>query len=458
MPQGSLIHLSGIGGSAMSGLALVLRQRGFAVQGTDPNVDTVRPRLEAQGIAVFSEQDGRHLCDVVGLVIATAAMSDDHPELRAAADRGLAILRYAQALGLLTAQRDTVAVAGTHGKTTTASMAIWILRSAGQDPGFVIGGTVRGLEQSARLGEDRGFVAEACEYQRSFLELLPKRAIITNIEADHLDVYSDVNEIQEAFVHFARRLGPKGLLIYCADCERASQVAAATDCRTVSYGFGPSAELRAEELEFESTSTAFSAVWHGENLGRFTVRQLGRHNVANALAASLSSEDMGVPLGEALSHLASFPGAHRRFELLGQARGIAVVDDYAHHPTELKALLEAARQRFEGRRIVCAFQPHQSSRTRLLLADFASVLRCADLALLIDIYTARDSEAETKAVSTEALQRAIVDAGGQAHTVGSLEAAHEGIAAHLSRGDAVLCVGAGPMDTVAAALLEYLAR
>lgn len=458
LPPGSLVHLSGIAGTAMSGLAVILRQQGLAVQGTDPNAESVRKRLESQGVGVYTEQDGRHLHEGVRLVIATAAIGEEHPELRAAHKNGLRILRYAQALGALTARRNTLAVAGTHGKTTTSAMAVWILRGSGKDPGFLIGAMVRGLEQGAHRGEDGLFVAEACEYRRSFLELAPRRAIITNIEADHLDVYRDIEEIQEAFSHFTRGLDPDGLLIFCSDSERAAQVAASGTCSSLSYGFNENAQWRALDLDAQASGTWFTAAWRGEHLGRFFLPLPGRHNVANALAASLACRDMGVPLDAALSFLSSFPGASRRFELIGKALDISVIDDYAHHPTELVAVLEAARQRFPGQRIVCAFQPHQSSRTRLLLQDFAKALRHADLCLLVDIHSVRDSEADAKTVKAESLQAALVALGGHSETVGAIEGCPAAIATHLRPGDALLCVGAGPMDEVARALLATLSN
>ncbi len=442
----------------MSGLALMLRQKGFPVTGTDPRAHLVRDRLAPAGVCVYPEQDGSRIAEDAQLVVASAALPADHPELVAARNRHLRIVSYPELLGAVMAERMGVAISGTHGKTTVTSMVVHCLLATGGSPGFVIGGVVPAIGTGAALGRDDVFVAEACEYKRSFLHLAPKIAVITGIEADHLDVYKDIAEIRGAFLSFAGKLPvDSGTLIHSALCENTRSILSELSCRKRSFGIDVNADVSAHGLEETESRTAFEIRMGGEPIGRARLGVPGRHNVANALAAVAVCRELEVDLDAAILALASFQGAGRRFEMRGDAAGIAVVDDYAHHPTELRSLLQAARVRFPSRRIVLAFQPHQYSRTRLLLDDFAAALSGADRVVVPDIYEARDSARDKREVHAEDLASRVAAAGIPATYGGDLETTTAHLLATLERGDVLITAGAGDIDTIISPILEALA-
>lgn len=439
----------------MSGVALMLRQRGFTVVGTDPRDDPAKARLERAGVLVHREQDGSRIAAGTQIVVATAAMRADHKELEAARSAGIRVIKYADMLGALMADADGVAVAGTHGKTTTTSMIVTVLKAAGVGPGYVIGGFVPELGASSDAGTSRVFVAEACEFDRSFLKLSPRRAVITNVEADHLDCYLDLAEIEAAFAKFARGLPADGLLVYSADHPNLGAITAGARSRKMSYSVEGPADYEARDVSLGPQGSRFVVHCPGRVPIETRLTVPGLHNVANALAAFAVCEDLGVPAASCASALAAFRGASRRFELKGEARGVTVVDDYAHHPTEIRALLSAARARFPGQRLVVAFQPHQISRTRLLLEEFGCAFDLADEVALPDIYAARDAADETS-FGSQSLAERIVRRGVPATHVPKLPALAEHLLARLSAGDVLLTVGAGDIHTVADAVLAGL--
>ncbi len=450
------IHLAGVAGSAMSGLALLLRERGFRVIGTDPRADEIRSRLEAAGVEVHADQDGSKIPPNAGLLVATAALPMDHPELRTARERGLRIATYAEFLGALMAEAQGVAIAGTHGKTTTTAMIVSVLRSAGVSPGFVIGGHVPEIGANAGSGTSNIFVAEACEYNRSFLHLKPHVAVITNIEEDHLDIYKDIDDICHAFREFSSELPRDGLLIYSAECSNTASVVTELDCPKLSFAVENDATLSAQNLRDENNATVFDLVEEGDRLTTVRISLPGRHNVANALATFAACRELGVHDDQIVAGLASFRGVGRRFEIRGEAGGIVIVDDYAHHPTEIRALLEAASRRFPGRRLVVAFQPHQCSRTRLLLDEFAGAFGRADLVFIPDIYSVRDTAEERARISAADLVRELNNQGTRAEYAGDLGTLVDHLLRVLVPGDVALTVGAGNVDSVVEDLLARL--
>ncbi len=451
------IHLSGVAGSAMRGLAMILRQRGFHLVGTDPQCAHGCERLRAAGIPVYPEQDGSRIPADAALLVASAALPANHPELLAASSRGIRTVTYAEFLGALMAEKTGVAIAGTHGKTTVTAMVTWCLRAASLEPGFVIGGFVPCIGGSADAGSSDIFVAEACEYNRSFLNLRPRIAVITNIEADHLDVYGDLEAVKEAFGAFASGLPDEtGVLVYSADCPNTGPVIAPLACRKRSFSPDREADYTARGIAVDGQRTAFTLIVRGRPVGRCELSLPGRHNIANALAAIAACEALGVPPEKSAPALADFTGVQRRFQLRGEARGVTVVDDYAHHPTEIIALIDAARARFPGRRIVLAFQPHQYSRTRLLMDDFAKALAGADRVLVPDIYFARDTLADKERVTPEALVDKVRRHGASAEHPGDLDRLTARLLELLAPGDVLLTAGAGDIDTIIETLLSGL--
>jgi UDP-N-acetylmuramate--alanine ligase len=452
------VHLAGIGGSAMSGLAALLVQRGFRVTGTDPSPDAAtQARLAAIGIEIARRQDGAAIPPLAQIVIASAALRPDHPELAAARARGIATVKYAEVLGALVNTAVGIAIAGTHGKTTTAAMTVCALRAAGIDPGFVVGGVIPQLGASAAAGGSPVFVAEACEYDRSFLRLRPRHAVITNVDDDHLDVYGDLAGVRRAFAEFAACVGAEGSIVYCSDWPGLQEIAASGAARPVSYSAaGAPADWQARDVRGDGGATSFRVYRGGEPAAAISLRVPGRHNVANALAALAVTHGLGLPLPELAAGISAFGGAARRFQLVGEARGIAVVDDYGHHPTEIRALLAAARERFGGRRLVVVFQPHQIARTRLLFDRLAEAFAEADLVVVTNIYAARDDGSEREDRGAAPLAAAVRCRGGGAAHAPDLDAALALVLAELRSGDVLLTVGAGDVHRIAAAAVAAL--
>lgn len=454
---GRRIHMSGIAGSAMRGLAKILAVRGCLVRGTDPGAEQVRKQLRAFGVEVEVAQDGRSIARGTDLVIKSAALGEDHPEIVRARALGIPVANYAEALGALTADMTTVAVAGTHGKTSTSAMIASVLDGAGRRPGYLIGGTVPGLGGSADLGGEELFVVEACEYNRSFLSLRPHAAVLNNIEPDHLDCYPSIDSLLEAFGDFVSRIVPAGVLVYNADCPRARDVAAQAPCRTVSFSLQEfaKADLAAAKLRLDGGRPSF-ALGPGSNGPIVSLTQPGRHSVANALAAASVCRALGLTDTEIAEGLSAFGGVKRRFEVVVDEGDLTVIDDYAHHPSELKALIAAARTRFPTRRLVAVFQPHQSFRTLCFLDDFAEALTAADVAWVCDIYSARDSAESQRAVHARDLVEAARRKGADGRYAGALGDAVSKISLDARRRDVILLAGAGDVGGIAQSLAKAI--
>ncbi len=392
------VHLVGIGGTGLSAIARVLLERGDEVSGSDQAVSSYAQGLERAGVRVHY---GHRAENVAGadLVIVSSAVPDTNPEVVAARRAGVRVVRRPEFLAELTAGCQTIAVAGTHGKTTTTGLIAWLLEQAGLSPSFIVGGMMKDLGTNARAGQGPHFVIEADEYDRAFLGLQPVVGVVTNVEHDHPDCYPTFAEFKAAFQAFADRVTDH--LLVCLEDPGAASLQPASASR-LTYGFRPEAEWRAEEVRPNAAGGSdFLVSKRGELLGLVRTRLPGQHNVLNAVAALAAVDCVGVPFGEARRAITEFRGIGRRFEITGEVGGIWVVDDYAHHPTEIRATLAAARSRFPGAQVWAVFQPHTFSRTKALLEDFARAFGDADHVIVVDIFASR--EAPDPSVSAQRL-------------------------------------------------------
>jgi len=452
------IHFVGIGGAGMSGMARVLARQGVAVTGSDLRESATLESLRREsGIRAEAGHEAGRLNGAT-LVVASAAVKKDNPEIVAARAKGLPVISRAEMLGRLMARyRRSIAVSGTHGKTTTTGMTAMVLEAGGLDPTVLIGGDLPAYGGNARLGASDIFLAEACEAYDSFLDLNPQIAVITNIEADHLDYYGDLDNILRSFRRFLGQVTGTAILPDFDQNARmlADELRAAPSGPTVvTYALSGEATLRAEEVDAEGTSPSYAAVWHGETLGRITLGVPGMHNVANSLAAVAVGLTLGVPFACIADGLRAFVGTGRRFERLGETQGGAlVVDDYAHHPTEIRATLSAARSAYPDRRIVAVFQPHLPSRTRDFKTEFAESFGDADHVVLTDIFLAREQPLE--GVTGAGLAALTADRRGAEHVI--YVADKTGLPTRLAEmvrpGDLVLTLGAGDIRAAGEGLL-----
>ena len=437
------IHFVGAGGVGMSGLAeILLLSTPLEISGCDRERSENTDRLAKLGARIATGHDAAHVREA-DLVVISSAVADPNPEVLAARAAGIPVIRRAEMLGEIMRIKQGIAVAGTHGKTTTTSMTGLVLTEAGFDPTIVVGGRVRILGTNARLGSGEYLVAEADEYDRSFLELTPVVAVITNVEADHLDTYRDLDEIVEAFTAFANRVPFYGAVIGCADDAGVRRVLPGVKRRVVTYGESPEAHLRAHDIRPDPAGTTFE-VWEGERwlIGSIRLPIPGRHNVANALAAVAVGRELSIPFPKIAGALATFSGVVRRFETKGERGGVLVVDDYAHHPTEIAATLSSARQVYPERRLVALFQPHLYSRTRDFAADFGRALAGSDVAVVTDVYPSREKPIE--GVSGELVASAARQAGlGRVVYVSDKSRVVTELEALLQPGDLLLTMGAG---------------
>lgn len=446
------VHFVGVAGAGMSGLAELLVRRGVPVTGCDASpTDESCHDLARIGIEVVAGHSAEHVRGSRMLVV-TSAMPKNHPEVEAARAAGLPIVRRAEALAEVTRLGDVVAIAGTHGKTTTTVLTTEALASARLDPTGLVGGRVSDWAGNLRPGSDRLFVVEADEYDRSFLALTPTIAVITNVEADHLDIYHDLRDIQRAFEQF---LAPARAVVLCADDAGANQLNLSSGAEVVRYGIdNPDARVVADSVQLTTRGSLFALHFDGKCLGDVDLQITGMHNVRNALAAIASGLALGVTLPAMLPGLRRFTGVQRRFQLLGQEAGVIVVDDYAHHPTEIRATLAAARNAFPDSRLIAAFQPHLYSRTRDFAREFGEALASADRVFLTEIYPAR--EQPIAGVTSALVKDAVERAGGTIAWFGQRAALADALARDTTDRDVVLTLGAGDITKTGPELLQRL--
>jgi UDP-N-acetylmuramate--alanine ligase len=457
------VHFTGIGGAGMSGIARIMLSLGVPVSGSDAAPSAQLDELAALGAAVTVGHAAANLGDADTLVI-SSAIRPDNPELAAARQRGLRVLHRAAALASLMLGAQGIAVAGTHGKTTTTSMITTVLRECGADPSYVIGGILAGTGRGADHGAGPAFVAEADESDGSFLMLSPAAAVVTCVEADHLDNYGDLAQIKEAFRAFARKITAGGLLVACADDPGAAELArlaaadpaAAAGLRVVTYGTAAAADYRVTSVQPRGMATRLTITpAAGTRAGAPVTLDIGvpgRHNALNAAAAFALTAELGYPAGPVAAGLAAYGGARRRMELKGEADGVRVVDSYAHHPTELAADLAAARDIAAGGRVIALFQPHLFSRTRIFAADFGAALGQADEVLVLDIYAAREDP--EPGVTGQLVASAVP--GGLAQYLPDRAGAPAVIAGLAKPGDLVLTMGAGDVTALGPLILGAL--
>ena len=450
------IHFVGIGGSGMSGIAEVLVNQGYQVSGSDLAENAATRRLAALGARVVIRHQPANI-EGADVVVVSTAVRADNPEVLAAREQRIPVVPRALMLAELMRLKQGIAIAGTHGKTTTTSLVASVLAEAGLDPTFVIGGRLIAAGSSARLGAGEFIVVEADESDASFLHLQPMIAVVTNIDADHMDTYGhDFEELKDAFVQFLRNLPFYGAAILCLDDAHVRSILPAVTKTVITYGTGEDASLRAEAIRHDAGRMKFRARREGAPALEVTLNLPGRHNVLNALAAIAVAGELGVKDQAILTALAEFHGVGRRFQRYGDialAAGgsFTLIDDYGHHPAEMAATLEAARGAFPGRRIVLAFQPHRYSRTRDLFEDFVKVLSTAEALLLADVYSA--GEAPIVAADGRSLARALRVAGAvEPVFVEDIAEMPEAIRRAAQDGDVVLTMGAGSIGNVAAQL------
>ena len=453
LPPGARVHLVGVGGSGMSALARILLERGHRVSGSDLRGGRAAAALAAMGARITVGHDAAHV-EGADVVAVSTAVPAGNPEPRRARELGIPVVRRADLLAALMEGRRALLVTGTHGKTTTTSMLVVVLQSAGLDPSFAIGGALHEAGTSAHHGTGEVFVAEADESDRSFLAYRPDCAVVTNVEHDHHETYADLDEVLEAFAGFLERRPAGAPAVLGVDDAGAAALARRADGPVVTYGEQDGADLRLTDVSL-ATGSSTARLWRGGTLlGRLALRAPGRHNLHNAAAAAAAALWAGAPFAAVAEGLARFSGTQRRFQRIGEAAGVTVVDDYAHHPTELAATIAAARQATPAGRVVAVFQPHLYSRTRALAGAFGAALAGADVAVVTDVYGAREAPVPwiTGALVAAAARRA----GAATHYVpvaGDLPAA---VAAVVAAGDCVLTLGAGDITEVGPQLLEHL--
>ncbi len=449
------VHFVGIGGSGMSGIAEVLLNLGYTVTGSDLSSTDVTERLAALGATVHEGHDAEAVAGA-DVVVVSSAVSANNPEVVEATRQRIPVIPRAEMLGELMRMKHSVAVAGSHGKTSVTAMLALVLARCGLDPTIVIGGRLGVLGSNAKLGRSDLMVAEADESDGSFLRLYPTLAVVTGIDEEHLDHYGSVEAVHDSFVAFLGKVPFHGAVVACLDDEGVQEILPRLDRRVVTYGLTTQAGFRASDIVIDGFTSRFTLRHDGEDPIAVQMRTPGRHQVQNALAALAVASELGLSLRVAATALEEFPGADRRMQQVGDVDGVLVVDDYGHHPTEVMATLSALRAAVGERRIVVLFQPHRFSRTQLLMDEFARAFYDADVLLVTDIYAA--SEEPRAGVTAEALAGAIAGHGHRdASYAGPLDDAIDAVMSRVEAGDVLLTLGAGSVGRAPARLVESLA-
>lgn len=446
------IHFIGIGGISMSGLAAVLLNSGFKVSGSDFKDSDIVKKLRSEGAEIYIGHDKNNIKDV-DLVVYTAAIPSDNPEIIAAKEQDIQLMDRAEFLGqIMKGHKYNVAVSGTHGKTTCTSMLSHITLAANLDPTILVGGELDAIGGNFRIGNSEYFLTEACEYKKSFLKFFPYVGIILNIDADHLDCYKDIDEIADTFMKFSKLIPKDGYLVGYGDDQRVKEILEKAECNTISYGFNDDVDITAKNIKFNKMGCAsFDVYKSNEKLFSLTLNVPGKHNVLNALASVSVSLIFNISSNYIIEGLSKCKGAHKRFEYKGELNGVTVIDDYAHHPTEIKATLNTAKK-IEHNKVFCVFQPHTYTRTKTLFDEFTHCFNDCDELVLMDIYAAR--EKDTGLVSSDQLGDAIRSTGVKCTNVHSHNEALEYVKSKLTNGDLLLTVGAGDVVIVGEKYLE----
>lgn len=447
------IYFIGIGGISMSGLAEILITENFKVSGSDAHKSALTDALEKKGAKIFIGQNAANITPDIDLVVYTSAIHPDNPEYVAMKELQIPSLSRAQLLGqIMKNYKVPIAISGTHGKTTTTSMVSEILLHAQTDPTLSIGGILKSIEGNIRVGKSDYFVTEACEYTNSFLSFFPKVGIILNIEEDHLDFFKDIQDIRQSFRAFAELLPADGTLIINGDIDNYKEITDGLTCQVITYGSSPSCDYFAENISFdEQAHPTFTLKCRGDRERTFSLAVPGKHNVSNALAAIALADLLDLNDADIISALAQFKGTDRRFEYKGSLNGITIIDDYAHHPTEITATLSAAKN-YPHKSIWCVFQPHTYTRTKAFLTDFAKALCLADHVVLADIYAAR--ETDTLGISSKTLKNEIEKLGHECFYFPSFEEIEKFLLKNCINGDLLITMGAGDVLKIGENLLK----
>ena len=447
------VHFIGIGGISMSGLAEILLEEGFTISGSDAKQSALTDSLAQKGATIYIGQKASNLSIRPALVVYTAAIREDNEEFKAAVDAGIPMLSRAELLGqIMDNYEKSIAVAGTHGKTTTTSMISQILLVAKADPTISVGGILEAIGGNIRVGGSEVFITEACEYTNSFLHFHPKYSIITSVEAEHLDFFKDIDDIRRSFHEFAGNTAHDGVLIINGQIEALDQITNNLSCSVTTYGLCENDDFYAKNITYNDHACGTYTLMHKtEDLGTVSLSVPGRHNVSNSLAAIALCLNLGLPLDVIKKGLLQFGGTKRRFEYKGTKNGITVIDDYAHHPTEVAATLTAARNYPHGR-IICVFQPHTYSRTKAFLSDFARVLSMADIVVLADIYAAR--EKNTLGISSKDLLAELQKNGQESYYFPSFDEIETFLSEKCINNDLLITMGAGDVYLIGEHLLQ----
>ncbi|WP_425060776.1 UDP-N-acetylmuramate--L-alanine ligase [Sporomusa carbonis] len=448
------IHLIGIGGSGMSAIAKVLLDLGYSVSGSDAQKSSVTVKLEQAGAAVYIGHNYENIGDTQAIIISTA-IPETNPEVQAARDKGIPVYHRADMLAFLMSKQKGIAVAGAHGKTTTTSMIALMLEKSGMDPTIIIGGELESIGGNAKLGHGQYLVAEADESDGSFLKLSPQIAVVTNIENDHMDYYKTMDNILRTFNQFLHKLDPaEGLAVLCFDNAYVRDMAVKLERRYVSYALNHDADYTARNIKSDGPVTSFNVYYHGELLGAVKICVPGMHNAANALAAVAVGVEAGLSFEQIADGLGMFQGAKRRFQSKGRVNGVWVVDDYAHHPTEIITTLQGARQT-KPKRLICVFQPHRYTRTKLLRQEFGTAFTPADLLILTDVYSA--GEQPIPGIDGEVIKEEVERQTNQRVTyIPDKNKISRYLAEIVEPGDLVMTMGAGNIYQAGEELVEKL--
>ncbi len=446
------VHFIGIGGISMSGLAEILLEEGFTITGSDSKESPLTKKLESEGAHIFYGQKAENITDGIDCVVYTAAISSANPELLEAASRKIPMLTRAELLGQLMKNYDTpIAVSGTHGKTTTTSMISHILLAGDLDPTISVGGILKAIGGNIRVGRSETFITEACEYTNSFLHFFPKISVILNIEEDHMDFFKDLEDIRSSFRRFAQLLPADGTLVINGDIKDYEEICSGLSCRVITYGSSPEFDYHAENVSYNSQGfVSFDLIRRNGSRDHIDLSVTGDHNVSNALSAVAVAELLDIPMETVRKGLLSFTGTDRRFEYKGEFNGVTVVDDYAHHPTEITATLQAAKHHPHNC-VWCVFQPHTYTRTKAFFHEFAEALSHADHLVLADIYAAR--ETDTLGISSSDLAEEAAKLGTDTHYFPSFAEIEDFLKQNCAPGDLLITMGAGDIVTVGEDLL-----
>ncbi len=436
------VHFCGIGGISMSGLASVLLGRNFTVTGSDMKLSPLTELLEKEGAKIFCPQSADNITDDIDVMVCTAAIHPDNPEYAAATAKGIPMLTRAQLLGQIMAHYDnSIAVAGTHGKTTVTSMLSCILLSADLDPTISVGGILKEIGGNIRVGASEHFIAEACEYTNSFLSLKPKYGLILNVDADHLDFFKDLDDIRHSFHRFAQNIRKDGTLILNSEIPHPEEITDGIDAKVITFG-DATADYSPFNITYDSFGIGtFNVMHQGTDLGSFTLHVPGIHNIYNAVCAIATADQMGISMDACMKGLLAFHGADRRFQIKGTLKnGAVIVDDYAHHPTEIRATLNAAKN-YPHNKIWCVFQPHTYTRTKSLMNEFADALSLADEVILAPIYAAR--ETDNLGISSDTLRQNIANRGTDARYFTDFDQIEDFLMKNTASKDLIITMGAG---------------